>query len=155
MKLWTACSIVTMALGTTSSQTLAQRTPTDTTLAARRARMRAALEEARLRAEAGAARVDSIAVSPAHLDFQVGDSIYIGNAWARLKMIGLTAAGDTVSDFAKFFALKPNPYLELRGSDLLARRPGAATLWIYIGADPTRRLFVDGDRVTRVELRVH
>jgi hypothetical protein len=48
----------------------------------------------------------------------------------------------------------PSPYLERRGHDIVARRPGIATLRIYIGSDVSRPLFADTTGLARVQLRV-
>jgi hypothetical protein len=109
---------------------------------------------AKARADSAAALVTKLVVRPAYLDLRVGDSVYTRDLYTQLQVLGVTAAGDTISEFAKWFALEPSPYLEQHGHDLVARRAGIATLWIYIGTDPTRRLFVDTTGVARVQLRV-
>jgi hypothetical protein len=133
---------------------LAQSTTDDSATLARRARLRAAMAAAKARAESAATLVATLVVRPTYLELNVGDSVYTRDLYTQLEVLGVTAAGDTIREFAKGFALEPSPYLEQHGQDLLARRAGVATLWIYIGAEPRRRLFVDTTGVARVQLRI-
>jgi hypothetical protein len=143
-------ALVVSALPTTGT---AQST-TDDSVALRRARLRTAMAAAKARAESSATRVTALVVRPAYLELQVGDSVYSQDLWRQLEVLGVTTTGDTISEFAKSFALEPSPYLERRGLDLLARHAGVATLWIYIGVGPRRRFFVDTTRAARVQIRV-
>jgi hypothetical protein len=127
----------------------------DSAAAIRHARLRAAMAAAKARADSAAARVARLVVRPAYLELNVGDSVYTQDLYTqRLQVLGVTAAGDTIREFAKSFALEPNPYLEEDGQGLIARRAGVATLWIYIGSRPRPPLFVDTTGVARVQLRV-
>ena len=132
----------------------AQGGAADSATAARRARMLAGMEAARARAESAAARVIRIVARPTALEVAVGDSVFSQDLWGRIEVLGITAAGDTVRGFAKAFALQPNPYLEQRGSDLLARQAGTAMLWIYPSSRPSGPFFSDTSRVARVEIHV-
>lgn len=114
----------------------------------------AELAAARERAEAGAQSVKRIAVTPSRLALSVGDTIVSYDLWSQLHIVGLTAAGDSIRDFAKFLALQPNPYLEQHGSTLIARRPGTAVLWIYIGSNPNRAFFTDAEYAERVRVTI-
>jgi hypothetical protein len=134
---------------------LGQSTAADTTAAAaRRARLRAAMAAAKARADSAATLVQTLVVTPAYLDLRVGDSVYTRDLYTQVQVLGVTAAGDTIREFGKTFALQPSPYLEQRGQDLLARRAGVATLWIYIGSRPMMPLFTDTTGAARVQLRV-
>lgn len=144
-------ALIGVALPTT---VVAQSTTSDSAAAGRRARLLAAMAAAKARADSAATLVTSLVVRPTYLELHVGDSLYSQDVYTQLQVLGVTAAGDTIREFGKLFALEPNPYLERRGQDLLARRAGVATLWIYIGSDPMRRVFVDTTGVARVQLRV-
>jgi hypothetical protein len=134
---------------------LAQDTKADSAAAARRASLQAAMAAAKARADSAATRVARLVVRPAYLELRVGDTVYTQDLYTQqLQVLGVTAAGDTIREFAKSFALQPNPYLERHGQDLIARRPGVATLWIYVGSRPRPPLFADTTGVARVELRV-
>ena len=120
---------------------------------ASRARMHAAMAAAKARADSGALLVKKIVVSPQSLELDVGKQYFSQDVWEKLRIVGVTAAGDTLTDFSKFLALEPNPYLTQSGTELTGAKAGVATLWIYIGT-PTGALFVPTDRATRVELKV-
>jgi hypothetical protein len=112
------------------------------------------LAVARARADANARTVKRMTVSPSTLELSVGDSIISHDLWSRLSIVGLTEGRDSVYDFAKTLALQPNDYLEQRGSLLIARRRGTATLWIYVGVDPDRRLFTETEYAERVHITI-
>lgn len=145
-----ALLLVVCSVGSASAQT----SPADSVRAARRARMAAAMAAARARADEGARLVDTIVVTPPRLELTVGDSIVSPELMARLQIVGLTAAGDTVPEFAKTIALEPNPSVQVSDVYYVARRAGTAWLWIYIGADVSHPLFVDSGDVTRVQILV-
>jgi hypothetical protein len=149
-------ALATLALAVAALPTtgLAQTTTDDSAALARRARLRAAMAEGRARADSAARLVARLVVRPAYLELHVGDSVYAGDLMSQLEVVGVTAAGDSIREFAKSLAVEPSPYVERRGLDLIARRAGVATLWIYIGTEPTRRFFKDTTRVTRVPIRV-
>jgi hypothetical protein len=132
----------------------AQSPTSDSAAAARRANLRAAMAAAKARADSAATLVKTLVVTPTYLELRVGDSVFSRDVYKRLDVRGVTATGDTISEFAKSFALEPSPYLEQRGHDLLPRRPGIATLWIYLGSRPALPLFADTTGVARVQLRV-
>lgn len=132
----------------------AQARSTDSAAMVRRGELRAALAAAKARADSGSALVARAVAQPSHLELAVGDSADAQDLWSRVRVIGLTASADTVREFGRFFALQPNPALEQRGAELLARRPGTAVLWIYAGTAPPQRLFGDTTRVAKVEIRV-
>jgi hypothetical protein len=144
-------ALIVIALPTTGA---AQSTTDDSAAAARRARLRAAMAAAKARAESAATLVRTMVVRPAYLELHVGDSVYTRDLYTQLEVLGVTAAGDTIREFAKVFALEPSPYLEQHGQDLFGRRAGVATLWIYLGSIPRLPLFADTTGVARVELRV-
>ena len=84
----------------------------------------------------------------------MGDSVFSQDLYRKLDVSGVTAEGDTLREIAKGFMLEPSPFLARRGSDLVARRPGEATLWVLLGSDPRVDLR-DTMRVVRVAIHVH
>jgi hypothetical protein len=112
------------------------------------------LAVARARADANARTVKRMVVSPSSLELSVGDSIISNDLFGRLSIVGLTERGDSVYDFAKTVAIQPNDYLEQNGSMLIAWRRGIATLWIYVGVDPNRRLFTEAEYAERVRITI-
>lgn len=120
----------------------------------RRARMLAEMARTKARSDSAAARIRTVVATPSHLQLRVGERVETRTLVARLRIVGLTAAGDTVPRFSKTFALQPNPYVEQQGPDLVAVGAGNASLWIYAGTEMTRRFFADTSRAARVEIRV-
>jgi len=49
--------------------------------------------------------------------------------------------------------LMPSRFIERRGSDLLARQPGEATLWVVVGSD-MRIDMRDSTRAVRIPIQV-
>ena len=121
---------------------------------ARRARMLAEMARTKARSDSAAARVRTVVARPTHLQLRVGARVETRTLLTRLRIVGVTAAGDTVRRFSKTFALQPNPYVEQQGPDLVAKRAGSAMLWIYAGTEMTPRFFADTTRAARVEIRV-
>jgi hypothetical protein len=154
MRFPTALATLALIGATLPTTGLAQSTTADSAAAARRARLQAAMAAAKARADSAATLVATLVVRPAYLELRVGDSVYTRDLYTQLQVLGVTAAGDTIREFAKSFALQPNPYLERHGQHLIARRSGAATLWIYLGSRQRLPLFVDTTGVASVQLRV-
>lgn len=146
-----------LALIPASRSLIAQTAADDSATLVRRARLKAALAEAKARATVAAESVDTIVVQPSSLELSVGDSIDGQDLWHRLHVVGVTASGDSIHEFANTDGLEPNPFIERHDSYFTARRPGTAMLWIYIGqhTGPDKRWFVESDgHLTRVPIRV-
>lgn len=119
-----------------------------------RDQMLRSMAASRARADSAAARVSLLVVTPRTLELSVGDSVYTRDLYSRLQVRGVTAEGDTLSDFAKGFMLMPSPLLEAKGSDVLVRGAGDATLWVILGSGPARVNLKDTTRAVRVLIHI-
>jgi hypothetical protein len=108
----------------------------------------------RARADSAAARVSLLVVAPRSLELSVGDSVFSQDLYSRLQVRGLTVQGDTLRDFARTFMLEPSPLLERKGSDILARGAGDATLWVLLGSDPAKVELQDTTRAVRIPIHI-
>lgn len=94
-----------------------------------------AMQASKARADSAASRVRQLIVTPRSLELSTGDSVFSQDLYRRLEVRGLTADGDTLVSFARTFALEPSAYLERKDSDLIARKPGDAILWVVLGSE--------------------
>lgn len=117
------------------------------------AAQRQAMEASRARADSFAARVTKLLVSPSSLELSVGDSVFSLDLYRRLEVRGVTAQGDTLLSFGRTYILEPSKILVRRGSDLVARSAGNASLWILLGSRPQMDLS-ESARAVRVPIHI-